>query len=767
MRPRDGGTPRSLTREAEHVYLGPVTWTPDSRAVLYTAAGKMHLASLDETPQRTIEFVADLPVARWRGLRRPEIPRPGEWKRARGIVGPELSPDGTRIVFAALGDMWVLSAQGGTPERLTHTPLTEELVPTWSPDGRRVVFAVIAPGTEPKVKVLEVDAPEVVRDAPVHGLSFFQAAGLHLTWSPDGRRLAYLMGGRVTLTDLESGDTRIVAGATRHGGIDAVLGWTPNGDSIVFSTQRLELPGGLFGNRSVRKVWQVSADSGVADELPAPGEYSLRAAWSADLSRAAYSVAGRGYHVRIGGSETPTLIPDAAPYSFSWSHDGRYLLYLSGDQLRLQDLERDVVRTVDAALQYQVPAAPPSVLVRNVRIIDGTGAAPSAPSDLLISDGRIQEIEPAGSIEPHPEAEEIDGAGSVLLPGLFNTHSHQSHMRPCLSAQVYNGVLALRDPGMDADGMQSQRERAEAGEIIAPRIFMTGGFVVAEIGMGRTNMRAVDVSDAESVTGVIAGLAALGADYIKPYFRNPVLDARVLEAAHVQRIPVTSHYLFAASLARGLDGKEHSHLYYRDFTAIYYDDVLAALRAADVCVTPTLLTYPVNNMPGRSLVLPLDSSLVDDVALRTFYPPSVLDGAWEALRRPISERALETLRTREQIDLENARRLRDAGVRMATGTDVPPPWDEVGPHWEMELLVKAGLSPLEAIRAATLDAARCLGVENELGSVEVGKIADLIIVDGNPAANIRDTRRITRVILGGRPYSREDILEHVRRASLN
>jgi len=116
------------------------------------------------------------------------------------------------------------------------------------------------------------------------------------------------------------------------------------------------------------------------------------------------------------------------------------------------------------------------------------------------------------------------------------------------------------------------------------------------------------------------------------------------------------------------------------------------------------------------------------------------------------------------VDLANVRRLEDAGVRLATGTDVPAPWREHGVHLEMELLVMAGLTPLEAIRAATLDAARCLGVERDLGSVEVGKFADLIVVDGDPATDIRDTRRIRWVVLGGRLLSREEILDSVRPA---
>lgn len=311
--------------------------------------------------------------------------------------------------------------------------------------------------------------------------------------------------------------------------------------------------------------------------------------------------------------------------------------------------------------------------------------------------------------------------------------------------------------------MQSQRERAEAGEILSPRVFLSAGMIAEEHGVDGMWERATDPEDPQSVAPEVASLVATGADVIKIRFHNPPLDARVSEASHALGVPLTSHYIFLSTLARGLEGKEHASLYYRDFTAIYRDDVLSALAAGNVCLTPTLVVFPWQ-LGGRSTLFPLDSTFLNDPALAVLNTPRALARAREALRRPPSDRTLQFGDGVLRVDLANVRRLEDAGVRLATGTDVPAPWREHGVHLEMELLVMAGLTPLEAIRAATLDAARCLGVERDLGSVEVGKFADLIVVDGDPATDIRDTRRIRWVVLGGRLLSREEILDSVRPA---
>ena len=600
---------------------------------------------------------------------------------------------------------------------------------------------VNAPGTERQVRVMEVVRPERSRTVPVPTAPFDP----QFEWSRDGRRLAWVEGNRIGWTDVGTGETRVVATASGQ-----LLGWSPRADSIVYATNRA--------------TWHVSADSGQPVESKVAGRYASSARWAADLSRAAYAVAARGYRVDVAGGGTPVPLTDPAPRQFSWSADGRYLLYFSGARMRLLDATSGVARTLEVAPSYDVPEAPPPLLIRNVRIVDGTGALASRPSDLLVVGGRIAEISAAGAMRSGGDVRMIDAGGRTLLPGLMNLHAHQTPSKPLLALNVYNGVLSIRDPGPGPRGewIQSQRERAESGELLAPRIFAVGGTVTAHDRATGLNGRGVDVMDPQSVADQIASMAAVGTDIIKPYFRNPALDAGVSEAAHALALPMTSHFLFLGSLARGLEGKEHSHLYYRGWTSLYRDDVIATLRAANGCVTPTLLIYPVVQLGGRSTRLALDTAFLTDSVIGAFAPPSLIAEARAWLRRPLSAAARATWSQREGWDLESMRRLREAGLRVTTGTDGPALFDEFGVPFEMELLVRAGFTPLEAIRAATLDGASCLGVENELGSVEVGKRADLIIVDGDPTRDIRDIRRIAWVVLGGAPYTRQDIIATVR-----
>jgi Tol biopolymer transport system component len=746
--PRSSGEALPLTRDAEDVYLGTLTWLPDSRGVMYTRAGKIRIAWLDSAEESTIEFTADLAVTRWHGTRRTEIPGPSERRRARGIFTPALSPDGKRIAFAALGDLWIADVAGGKPARLTRTE-ADESYPRWSPDGRWLAYLCAAPEVGSEVRVLELEKPDMPR-------TILTARTTEFAWSPDGRRLAYAEADKVGWVDLASSAKHEIA---KEQSMARLLGWSAKDDSILFATSALGPPPSYL---MMSQVWRIRSDGGIPQEMKWPEDSLVHAALSPDLSRVAYSVSGAGYYARIPESGAPTRIPDPSPRFLSWSADGRSMLYLSGADVRLLDVERGVARTLRILPEYRTPPAPQPLLFRNAHIIDGTGAAPSAASDILVSGSRIRRIASAGKIARRAGAREIDAAGRYLLPGLFNVHIHRNPYSPFAAALLYNGVLAIRDVGKDAEWMQSQREGVEAGELLAPRMFMTGGVVVTEWGASWSNQRAVDPRDPKSVSDAAAAMSAAGADWIKPFFRDPLLDARVIEAGHAQGLPVTSHFIFLSSLARGLNGKEHADLYYRGYTEIFRQDVLAALRTGDILVTPTLVTWSAM-MAGLSPVVPLEDRLLEDPALTVLYRSSVLKKAREDMRQSIPERRLEQLKKAQRWELESVKRLRDAGIRIATGTDIGPPWNEMGVHLEMELLVKAGLTPLEAIRAATLEGARCLGVERDLGTVETGKLADFILVNGDPSQDIRRTREIELIVLGGEPYTRQQILDRVRR----
>lgn len=759
---RAGGQVQPLTTSAQDVHLGPLSWLPDSRGVVYAGAGKIRVARLDLSPERTIEFAADLQVAHWHGLRRPQLPTPGQRQRVRGVVTPELSPNGRQVAFAALGDLWVLDVAGGPPRRLTRT-YADEIRPRWSPDGARLAHVATSRGTERVLRILDVANPETVEST--------EAPADQYAWSPDGRRLAYVASGRVGWYDLITRQSRIVASAPPARHLGMLIGWTPEGDSIVFATGRIAGTG-FSDSRVAFQIWLAPADSSRAVAWSVPGAYAWRSAWTRDLTRAAYIDMRGGYYVDLQRpAAAPVRVQDPSPRYFSWSADGRSLLYLSGHDIRLLDIATGRARTLRLDLEYTVRAAPPTVLIRNVRIIDGTGSPPSSLSDVLVASGRIARISPGGTGTVAPSTRVLEGAGRTLLPGLFNLHVHLKPWSVFLASYLYHGVTTIRDMGAEAEWIQSLRERIDAGEVpVSPRIFATGGWITDYPGLGEVNMRPVDPSDASAIASDIASLAAVGTDIIKPYLRSPLLHTRVSEAAHAIGLPVTSHYVFPGTLARGLEGKEHSDLFYRGAPAgidravsptPYRQDVVAALQAADACVTPTLIQYSYQ-MAGQSPRLPLDSTLFGDPASAAFYSQSLLQTTRAMLLERPSPDRLHSLSQFEATDMASMLRLHQAGVRIVTGTDLSPPLDEPGVALEMDLLVQAGFSPLEAIRAATLEAASCLGVEHELGAVAEGRRADLIIVDGDPATDVRDLRRIVWVMRDGALYSRQDIIASVR-----
>ncbi len=454
--------------------------------------------------------------------------------------------------------------------------------------------------------------------------------------------------------------------------------------------------------------------------------------------------------------------------------------------------------------------SPATLAIIEVTVIDGDRA--SGPMTVLIDGDTITAVAPAAVLTPPPGVPVVDGSGRFLIPGLWDMHIHLANDEdPPISPEhqlllhLAHGVVGVRDMGSDWQTIEDLRARLAAGEIRGPEVLSPGPFVV---GPQQASATMVPVANADEARAAVRSLGEQGVDFIKAQaslsrdaylalvdeatalgqeVHGHVPDAmtalevsaagqRTLE--HVSpALPSDGALLFSCSsredelrrelaaiaTAREAEDADRHQLAERDRNlkrALIesYDPEKAAALAATLTahgarVVPTMIwsqTYsPFDAEANRSApleVLPEATRVRWDEVWRGYFENTAEDQL--ALNRQIAEGSRTLVKT-----------LKDAGVRVLAGTDSPfflllPGF---GLHQELELLVAAGFTPGEALAAATRDVADFLGRLDESGTVGVGRRADLVLLDADPLADIRNTREIQAVIQGGRLYPREEL----------
>ena len=423
-----------------------------------------------------------------------------------------------------------------------------------------------------------------------------------------------------------------------------------------------------------------------------------------------------------------------------------------------------------------------AIAIRNVTIVEGTGdRRPS--SAVLIRDGRIVEVltEPADARIP-AGAEVVDGRGRYLMPGLWDAHAHLTYPGECaLPLMIAHGVTSVRDLGGIME-LRGWRARVESGEIAGPRIWMAGPNVEEKAWMdgGRAYMiellagsehadydvwgtsPRIEVDSDADARAAIDSLVALGVDIAK--FRN--LDRghfRAFAAAARQHaLPVAGHAPWNITLAEaaeaGLASIEHSDAL-TDLGEGTPDEVQAQLRrirAAGTMFTPTLAS---GTRHGDEFVTAVMADSLGTIEPRRQF---VSRGQLEMWGFMFATRGAggppDPDARRNEIALVRA--AHEAGVQLLVGTDLGVlltyPGSSV--HEELEILVREiGLTPAEAIIAATVHPARFMGVDDHLGRIQPGYIADLLLLDADPLADIGNVRRIDTVISMGVVHSRAEL----------
>ena len=444
---------------------------------------------------------------------------------------------------------------------------------------------------------------------------------------------------------------------------------------------------------------------------------------------------------------------------------------------------------------YEV-LTPNAVAITNVSVIDAAGAAPRSDQTVLIQGERIAAVGPSGSVRIPRGAEVVDARGKYLIPGLWDAHVHLSYAGECvLPLFVANGVTSVRDLGSRISEISSSRQKIAAGELVGPRIKTAGPNLESEEWLRRATEYIsslkmgefpiwevgprVGVSGPEDAPEVVDSLVRMGVDFIKP--RNISGETYRAVAAEAERrgLPLAGHAprgLTLREAARlGMDSFEHAEaVVFADSVGVAErNEILSALARMDVLLVPTLITTRKYLSVPDSVAFAFLGDTLDVRDPRRKLVTRRQAAMWHfsvASKHP--DDAPPDFEPILRAQAEGTRAAHRAGVKLMAGTDfggLPLLFAGSSLHEELELLVReVGLTPMEALQSATRNPPMFFNMQDELGTIEVSKLADLVLLEQNPLEDVRNTRSIRAVVARGNLLDRRelDLLEQRAAAAI-
>ncbi|MGH7556389.1 MAG: amidohydrolase family protein [Gemmatimonadota bacterium] len=415
-----------------------------------------------------------------------------------------------------------------------------------------------------------------------------------------------------------------------------------------------------------------------------------------------------------------------------------------------------------------------TLAIRGVTVIDGTGAPGRPGSTVLIRDRRIVAVGPDQEIAPPPGARVLEGEGRYLIPALWDMHTHLSKARaPALPLLVANGVLGVRDVGGDMDELFRWEEEIRAGERTGPRIVMAGPYLESASNVLRVLMEGtvepeertrIPIANPEDARRVVDSIAGRGVDLVKVRTWPDLETFRAIaDAAADHGLPLAAHTfgLPPEDLREGAVASiEHFYPVPEDWTEVERQSFYEELAGNGTLVVSTLVVLFESLLVPDSLAARIVADPSGSIDDRRRYVSAFLLADWEEQLPERSPQAVQNWKEYYPAVLQILQEMQEAGVPLLPGTDLGVllifPGSSL--HRELELLVEeVGLTPMEALESATRHPVESMGLADSLGTIEAGKIADLVLLEGDPLEDIANTRRIAAVIQEGRLYAEEDL----------
>lgn len=745
------------------------SWMPNNTELIFWSGGKINKIDVNTLEVSNIPFTADVKIdlaetVHFNTKIETETFTP---KMIRHVI---TSADGKFIIFSALGHLYKKELPNGKPERMTNSE-DFEFEPSFSPNGSEIVYVTwndIEKGAIRKISVHGGTPVKLTTEKGIYRTPSYSPDGTQITFKKEDGNIdqgfTYTKKDGIYIMNTDGSDETFVIDKGNY------PVFNKNGDRIFLQT------GGTYFGALEKKLISVNL-KGNDEKTHLKSKYANRLVPSPDNKWVAFTILHKLYVAPLVLNGQTINLDDktkALPVSqlasdaginIHWSPDSQKLMWTLGDEYFSNELKNrftflpgspEKVPKITAEgtkIDLEAPVDKPNgrIAFTNARIITMDEDRVIENGTILINGNTIEALGESGKVSIPPETKTFNVEGSTIMPGMVDAHAHIGAFRYGLPSQQYwpfmanlaFGVTTAHDPSANTETVFTLSELQKSGQLVGPRLYSTGFILYGADG----DFKAV-INNLEDAKSSIRRTKAFGAKSVKSY-NQPRRDQRqqILQAAREMEINVVPEggSTFYHNITMIIDG--HTGVEHNIPVAPVYKDVLEIWGKSNTGYTPTLIVN-YGGMNGEVYFYERNNVWENEKLLK--YTP----------RRIIDSRSRHRIKI-PQEEYENGhilvsktvKKLNDAGVKINMGAHGQ--LQGLGAHWETWMLQQGGMSNMEALKAATINAAEYIGAGADIGSLEIGKLADLVVMEKNPLENIENTLSIKMVMSNGRLFDTE------------
>ncbi len=742
------------------------SWMPDDSAIVFWNKGKLHKIDISTLQVTNIPFTIDASISIAETVHFNNPIAENEFP-ALVIRQAVTSPDGKMMAFNALGHLWTKKLPNGSPKRLTgSTDL--EFEPSFSPDGKELVY--VSWNDE------NLGAIQKIPSSGGKSVQLTKEKGIYRTpaFSPSGQQITF----RKEAGNMDQGFTfdKKPGIYTMNANGSNLKHLIPEGEYPLFSADGIRIfyqTGGTYFGNLTKTLKSVNLN-GKDERTHIKSKYANRLVPSPDNKWIAFTTLHKAYiaPLLLNGKEIDldnktTLVPVSqiakdAGINLHWSADSKTIHWTLGDAYfsnavkdrytflpgSPEKVEKMDTVGIKIGVIAKVDTPTGKIAFTNARIITMEDGNVIENGILVVNGNRIESLGNAADISIPGNTKVYDMAGKTIMPGIVDAHAHVGGFRYGLSTQKHwqlyanlaYGVTTAHDPSANTETIFAMSEMIKSGEMTGPRLYSTGIILYGADGDFKATINSLE--DARSA---IRRTKAFGAQSVKSY-NQPRREQRqqVMQAAREMGINVVPEggSTFYTNMTMIMDG--HTGVEHNIPVAPVYKDVLELWKTSNTGYTPTLIVN-YGGINGEFYFYEKDKVWENEKLLK--YTPRGIIDARSRYRIMIPE---EEYKNGHILVSETAKALTDSGVKVNLGAHGQ--LQGMGAHWELWMLQQGGMTNMEALEAATINGATYIGAGTDIGSLKVGKMADLIVLEKNPLEDIRNTDSVSFTMVNGRLY---------------